>query len=101
MTDIANRDANRVTSLLARDYTNAANEVAVTADPATGRLLTQTMVAGVLIPSNYDYIAYTNTNTTTDTYVYKTGGAGGVTVATVTVTYTDGTKAVLSNVART
>jgi len=42
----ANRDANRVTSLLAQDYSNAANEVAVTADPATGRMLTQT--TGVL-----------------------------------------------------
>jgi len=53
-----------------------------------------------LVPSSYDYMAYTNTNSTTDTYVYKTGGAGGTTVATVTIVYTDTTKATVSTVTR-
>ena len=54
MTDIANRDSNRVTSLLARDYTNAASEVAVTADPATGRLLVQALAAETVPSTIYN-----------------------------------------------
>lgn len=54
-----------------------------------------------LIPSSYDYMAYTNTDSTTDTFVYKTGGSGGTTVATVTIVYTDSTKAIVSTVTRT
>lgn len=58
----ANRDANRVTSLLAQDYSNAANEVAVTADPATGRMLTQT--TGVLTDSELRAAPVPTTDTT-------------------------------------
>lgn len=58
-------------------------------------------LSNVIVPSDYDYIGYTNTNSTTDTYVYKTGGASGTTVATVTIVYTDSTKAQPSTVTRT
>jgi hypothetical protein len=53
-----------------------------------------------LVPTSYDYIAYTS-GTTTDTYVYKTGGVSGTTTATITVTWTDSNKTTLSSVART
>lgn len=53
-----------------------------------------------LVPEKYDYIAQAQA-ATTDTWTYKTGGSDGTTVATVTITYTDATKAVIDNVART
>jgi hypothetical protein len=76
--------------------------VPVAVDPTTGRILGNTIVSGTgLLPTSYDYVAYTNTSSLIDTYVYKTGGSGGTTVATVTITYTDITKVQLSTVART
>lgn len=47
----------------------------------------------------YDYVALTQASTT-DTYVFKVGGSGGSTIATLTITYTDSTKAILDNVAK-
>lgn len=52
-------------------------------------------------PYEYDYIAITYPTSTSEVYTYKTGGSGGATVGTMTINYTDSTKAVLLNVART
>lgn len=52
-------------------------------------------------PYEYDYIEVTNPSDTQEVYTYKSGGSGGTTVGTITINYTDSTKAVLSNVART
>ena len=48
----------------------------------------------------YDYVAQSQT-ATQDAWTFKTGGAAGTLVATVTVNYTDSTKAVITNVAKT
>lgn len=53
-----------------------------------------------IVPSGYDYMAYTNTSTTVDTYTFKAGGSAGATVSTLTITYTDTTKSTISSVAR-
>ena len=52
-------------------------------------------------PYEYDYIDGNNPTDTQEIYTYKTGGSGGTTVGTITINYTDSTKAVMSNVART
>lgn len=54
---------------------------------------------GLYLPT-FDYCSQVQASTT-DTWTFKTGGSGGTTVATVTITYTDSTKAVISNVAKT
>jgi hypothetical protein len=48
----------------------------------------------------WDYVAQTQA-ATTDTWVFRTGGAGGTVVATIVITYTDATKNVILNVAKT
>lgn len=68
--------------------------------PAGTNALGKVIRSNVWIPADYDYMTYTSGGTT-DTYVYKSGGSGGTTVGTLTITYTDGTKAVISNVAKT
>jgi len=60
---------------------------------------TAAKIPGLSIPI-HDYLALT-AGATTDTWTFYTGGSGGTLVATVTITYTDGTKAVIANVART
>ena len=48
----------------------------------------------------FDYAAQSQ-STTQDVWTFKTGGSGGTLVATVTINYTDSTKAVITNVAKT
>jgi hypothetical protein len=56
-------------------------------------------IAGLALPT-FDYTSQAQA-TLTDTWSFRSGGAGGTLVATITITYTDATKAVISNVART
>ena len=48
----------------------------------------------------YDYIKQVQA-ALTDTWTFYTGGAGGTLVATIVITYTDASKAVILNVAKT
>ena len=56
---------------------------------------------GQLVPKVFDAISTTYPTTSQEVYSYFTGGLSGTLVATVTVNYTDSTKAVFLNVART
>jgi hypothetical protein len=56
-------------------------------------------IPGLALPI-YDYVLQTQ-SATQDVWVFKTGGGAGTTVATVTINYTDSTKAVITNVAKT
>jgi hypothetical protein len=93
----ANRDANRVTTILAVDYSDPTNEVNVTADPATGRMLTQSTIAGSLINVSFDTIQITSYSANDDPQIvlYKQGGTSGTLVATLTITY-DGSNRITS-----
>lgn len=101
----APRDDNRIPGLVGES--NAGNHLPITiwADPATHRLLVNSVVsgtvtlAGMQIP-NYDYVSNTSTSTS-DTYKFYTGGSGGSLVATVALVYTDSTKGTLSTVTKT
>lgn len=73
---------------------DGSNAVAIKTNSA-GELMTSS-----LVPEKWDYTALVQA-ATTDTWTFKTGGVSGTTVATVTITYSDATKAVISNVART
>jgi len=64
-----------------------------------GFLKNQVASMGFNVPAN-DYVSLVQ-DATHDTYTFKSGGAGGTTVATKTITYTDGTKTVVSTIART
>lgn len=46
------------------------------------------LVAGGLVPANYDYISLGYTGSNLTTVVYKSGGSGGTTLATLTLAYT-------------
>lgn len=56
-------------------------------------------ITGLSMPA-YDYVTQTQ-SATQDVWVFKFGGSGGTTVATVTINYTDATKVVITNVAKT
>jgi len=46
------------------------------------------IMAGNLVPHDYDYIALSYTGSNLTGVVYKSGGSGGTTVATLTLAYT-------------
>jgi len=54
-----------------------------------------------LVTVPFDSILPSYPSGTQEIYLYKTGGLAGTTVATVTVNYTDATKNVILNIART
>lgn len=91
-------DDNHHKAILAKDSVTSA------AFPVKGRTSTGAMfvesIGGALITEAYDYIEVTE-GATTDVFQYKVGGTSGTLISTVTITYTDATKAVLDNVART
>ena len=60
---------------------------------------TMAKVPGLSIPV-FDYTAL-SPSATQDVWTFKTGGSGGSLVSTVTINYTDATKAVIVDVART
>lgn len=48
----------------------------------------------------FDYISVVR-NATSNVWTYKDGGSGGTTVATITVNYSDATKTLITNIAKT
>lgn len=89
----AERDQNRVTTLLGVSSENELIPIKLQVDPVTGRLLTTATIPAQFVPdADYDYIDVQQTSATVETIVYKKGGSGGTTERTIVVTYTDSNK---------
>jgi hypothetical protein len=96
----ANRDENRIPTLLGVSSVDIATPTKIAVNPSTNAVLTEgtTIISNALITDPFDSITVTYPDTATEVYTYKNGAT---TVGVVTVVYSDAvTKLILSTVVK-